>query len=83
MTEWNYDMDAAPRGDMAKVERVIGKNTVEADVFTPVRIIAASVEGEVVTVTQWLPREARWEMFSKNHPPLCWKPWPRHPRSET
>lgn len=43
-------------------------------------IIAAGSKGHV-TVSKWLPREERWQMFSKDTPPLAWMPWPTHPEA--
>ena len=77
--DWNFDMDAAPRGETRKVQSVIGKNTVYVDVHDAPKIFAADKGGEIVTLTRWLPKEGRWSMFSKDHPPIAWMPFPAHP----
>lgn len=41
-------------------------------------IIAAGTKN-VVTASRWLPKEGRWNMFTKAVPPLAWQPWPTHP----
>lgn len=45
------------------------------------QIIAAGSKG-VVTVSKWIEKEARWSMFSADHPPLAWAHWPDHPHKE-
>jgi hypothetical protein len=78
---WNYDMASAPRGETVKVSRAVGKNMAEYEMHKPTIIIAAGTGGEFVTITQWLPKVGRWEFFSKNHPPICWQPFPTHPEA--
>jgi hypothetical protein len=78
MSDWNFNMDDAPRGHFQDVTRQVGKNVVCSVVHVPERIIAAGNEG-VVTVSRWLDAEKRWEMFTAEVPPLAWMPWPQHP----
>lgn len=75
---WNRDISQAPRGTMRLVKRTIGKKEVEVEEFTPDLIIAAG-NGGVVTISRWLPKEGRWNMFTTSVPPLAWMPWPDHP----
>lgn len=82
MSEWNFDMTQAPRGTVRSVTRTIGKNEVTTEEHVPDLIIAAGNDG-VVTVSRWLPKEARWNMFSDKTPPMAWQPWPQHPEKET
>jgi len=79
---WNFDIEAAPHGVFHKVERKIGKNLVEMEEHIPALIIAAGSD-LVVTVSKWLPKEERWQMFSKNTPPIAWQPFPKHPEEES
>lgn len=79
--EWNFDMNAAPRGENKKMLRVIGKTETLVEVHFPVLIIAAGADGTTVTATSWLPKQERWNMFSKDHPPIAWMPWPDHPNA--
>jgi len=74
---WNFDMDAAPRGTTRMVTRIIGKTEVERQDHVSALIIAAGND-QVVTVSKWLPEQGRWNMFSKDTPPLAWQPWPAH-----
>ena len=78
MSDWNFDISQAPRGTTRMVVRVIGKNTVTSEEHIPDLIIAAG-NGGVVTVSKWFPKEGRWNMFTKDTPPLAWMPWPAHP----
>lgn len=78
MTAWNFDMSQAPRGETRMVERVIGKKMVEVEEHIPAPIIAAG-NGGVVTMSHWMPKAGRWNMFTKAVPPLAWMPWPEHP----
>ena len=82
MSDWNYDMSAAPTGTTRMEVRKIGKNEVEVEVHTPALIIACDQDSDVVTTSKWLPKEGRWSMFAKSRPPLAWKPWPLHPGQE-
>ena len=77
---WNFDMSTAPRGEVRKVKRIIGKNEAEIDVHEPTIIIAAG-SGDVVTVSRWLPKEGRWNMFTKAVPPIAWMEFPKHPQA--
>lgn len=78
---WNFDMAKAPKGSWQNVERTVGKAIKVARVHTPELIIAAG-NGGVVTISRWLPEEERWNMFTKDVPPLAWQPWPKHPSEE-
>jgi hypothetical protein len=44
------------------------------------KIIAAG-NGAVVTVSKWMEKEGRWNMFTKDVPPLAWVLWPDHPQN--
>lgn len=74
MTEWNFNIAEAPRGH---TETRIAKGK-PYEVFVGDRIIAAGT-GDTVTVSQWLPKFNRWEMFTVDVPPIAWMPWPEHP----
>ncbi|MDB6454744.1 hypothetical protein [Falsirhodobacter sp. 20TX0035] len=77
---WNFDMASAPRGETRTEMRVIGKKEVERSIHTAPTIFAAASDGQTVTMTRWLPKEERWVMFSKDHPPIAWMHLPSHPR---
>jgi hypothetical protein len=81
MSKWNFNMDQAPRGNVRVERRTIGKNAVEVERHTPSPIIAAGACG-VVTPSYWLPASGRWNMFTKDRPPIAWMPWPTHPAQE-
>ena len=78
MSEWNFDMNAAPRGKLKTVRRRIGEREVDVTEHVPDLIIAAGNCG-VVTLSKWLPDQGRWNMFTKSTPPIAWHPWPEHP----
>ena len=75
MSSWNFDMDAAPRGHTK--ETVVGKAT--RDIHVREMIVVAADDGKTVTSSRWLPDEGRWEMFTKDHPPIAWQPWSKTP----
>jgi hypothetical protein len=79
MTGWNFDMASAPRGETRVITRKIGKNEVEVQEHVPVTIFVAGADGTTVTPSRWLAKEGRWCMFTKDVPPIAWRPWPRHP----
>ena len=76
--DWNFNIEEAPRGEWRKAKRIVGKNEVEVDYYDAPTIIAAG-NGGVVTPSRWLPKEERWNMFTKDVPPIAWQPWPAHP----
>lgn len=76
--EWNFNMDEAPRGELKVITRRIGKNEVAFQQYVGEQIIAAGSEG-VVTLSRWLADEGRWNMFTKDVPPIAWQPRPAHP----
>lgn len=81
MADWNFNMSEAPKGHTEKRSFSVRDREVTKDVHVPELIIAADPDSDVVTVSRWIPKEDRWNMFSKNRPPLAWKPFPKHPRS--
>ncbi len=80
MSEWNFDMEAAPRGHTELRTRK-GRDGTETEYAHHVsaKIIAAAADGVTVTVSNWLPDQERWNMFNKDAPPVAWMPWPEHP----
>lgn len=76
---WNFNMDEAPKGRTKIVTRNIKGQEIETEVFVAEPIFAAAADGETVTVSKWSPKEGRWIMFTKDCPPIAWKPWPKHP----
>ena len=77
MSAWNFDMSEAPRGHHE--DRAVAKGT--RKVFIPARIIAAASDG-TVTLSNWIPDQQRWNMFTEDAPPIAWMPWPEHPGSQ-
>ena len=75
---WNYDMDAAPRGEFRKEIRKVGKVDAEVETFHPVVIIVGG-KCKTVTPSQWVPKRGAWSMFTKEVPPIAWQPWPEAP----
>lgn len=78
ISQWNFDMSAAPRGEIVLQTRKGANGPVEVPVYKHVRLIALGSAG-VVTLSRWLPDEKRWEMFTKDVPPIAWQPWPTAP----
>lgn len=81
MTDWNFNMAEAPRGQTETRSWTKEDGTeAQRSVFIPERIIAAAGdEKQTVTVSNWLPDQNRWNMFAKEHPPIAWMAWPEHP----
>lgn len=78
MTEWNTDMDRAPKGKMVKVDRIVASTKAVRvyEEFQPDYVIIMS-ECRKVIKSYWLPDEARWAGFSKTEQPLAWMDWPK------
>lgn len=82
---WNFDISQAPKGKTDYL--TTGKTNKDGSpvlrkVHVAPRIIAAG-NGLITTVSKWLPDEGRWEMFTKDVPPLAWMPWPTHPSGDS
>jgi hypothetical protein len=81
MTAWNFNMGEAPRGRFETVTRKTPKGTeTQVQRHFPDLILAAG-NNRVVTASRWLPDEGRWNMFTKECPPIAWMPWPTHPEA--
>ena len=80
---WNFDMDAAPHGRVEQRTRKVKDADVPYEHFVRDRIIVAADDGKTVTMSSWLPEEGRWEMFTKDHPPIAWQLWPEHPGAQS
>lgn len=76
---WIFD-EPAPRERFVTMEKN-GESVVK---MQPMRIIAAArgTKQGLVLVTNWLPKEERWEFFSKGTEPLAWMPMPEFPAAE-
>jgi hypothetical protein len=75
---WNYDMASAPRGEAVTSSRTGKDGPYEVTSFKHVKLFALGSSG-TVAVSKWLPDEQRWEMFTKDCPPIAWMPWPTAP----
>lgn len=81
MTNWNYNMDEAPKGTHREVSAGLAKDGSPKvrKVYQRVNLLAADGSSDLVTITCWLPDQNRWNMFTKEHPPIAWAEWPTHP----
>jgi hypothetical protein len=75
---WNFDISAAPRGKTVQRDRKVGDKDTTVSVFVPERVILATKCG-VVTASQYLPKESRWEALATGEQPIAWQLWPKHP----
>lgn len=75
-------MDEAPKGSYETVTRKAKDKEITYERHVPALIIAAGND-LVVTPSRWLPDEGRWNMFTKDVPPIAWYPWPEHPLKGT
>lgn len=89
MTNWNYDISAAPRGYYVE-DKLPGRGGSVRIVRRHVapRVLLASTCGKVIT-SRWLPPDerekrpiGRWEFFNADQQPLAWQPYPMHPQDE-
>ena len=81
--EWNYNMKECPKSYFVE-EEIINRLGVETKIkkVVEVPVILASADCLTVTTSRWLPKENRWNMFSKKQTPLAWMPFPSHPKEE-
>lgn len=77
-TSWRTDIDAAPRGKMVTRTHNVNGGPKDVQVFVPDRIFLATKCGKV-TISQFMPKEDRWEMLAAGEQPVAWMPWPEHP----
>ena len=78
MTDWNYDMSAAPKGQVRATGEFIPPGMKMWGNTMTFIIIAADGLGNV-GLSRWLINEERWLNFNKANPPIAWQPWPDHP----
>lgn len=79
---WSFDMSSAPKGRMEIRKTIVKGVEKDRQVFVTERIIAASADGVTVTLSSWIPDQQRWNMFTKETPPIAWQPWPEHPGAQ-
>jgi acetolactate synthase-1/3 small subunit len=81
-TSRGYNIDSLTVADISE-DHTTSRITIVTKGPPPVidQIIAAGND-RVVTLSRWLPKEGRWSMFTKDTPPVAWKPWPKHPEDE-
>ena len=77
---WNYNMDECPKSYFVEKKKTnrLGVESTYKEVV-PIRVILCSADCGAVTVSRWLPKEERWNGFSKGRAPLAWMPFPEHP----
>lgn len=46
------------------------------------RTIIAASKCKKVIVSRWIEEGQRWNMFSKDHPPIAWQDYPGHPYAD-
>ena len=87
MTDWNYNIDEAPRSTTV-TKRVKTKEGFEnRDVEVPVKIIGCIDTPEKwVAVTYWTPPtkhtpKGRWSGATQDQELLAWMPMPEHPKA--
>lgn len=80
MSDWNFDMSQAPRGNARKVSRKIGKKITDVEVIDMEKVILAGKCG-VVTTSYWVHDQNRWNMFSEGEEPVAWMHFPKHPEA--
>lgn len=78
MSEWNFDMIAAPRSDYVTEKRQIGKAI--KDVKTLAKKYVIATDGEIVTRSYYIPDDDRWCMFATGQELVAWQPWPEPPK---
>ena len=76
--DWNFEIEAAPRGQTTLQPRKVGDKETTVSVFVPDRVILATKCGKV-TLSEWLPKEGRWMMLAAGEQPVAWQLWPEHP----
>lgn len=73
---WNFDMDAAPKGSYKTVKS--GKG--ESEVFTPEWCIIAVEPNNSVLRSYWIPESNRWNGTTKeSNTVIAWQMWPEYP----
>jgi hypothetical protein len=78
MGDWNFNINEAPKGGIVETTIQTTKGERVTKQYVAPLIIAAGREG-IVTASRWLPEAERWNMFSKDFPPIAWQPWPEAP----
>lgn len=68
---WNTDISKAPRGKYVVVNRKFGSTPADVKVFEPDRVVLAT-KCAVVTLSQYLPEQKRWEFLGHGEQPVAW-----------
>lgn len=77
MTNWNFNMEEAPKGYFKDTEIKIKGEVKIVKKYIKENVIVAG-EKNTVTVSNWIPSDERWNMFTKDCPPVAWIPFPKH-----
>ena len=80
--EWNFDTNSAPKGSTKTVEFDTSKGKRQKKVFEPDWVLTASPTCRKVIHSHWIPKEKRWNGYTKDAPPIAWMYKPDHPHKQ-
>ena len=86
MTQWSFDISAAPRGRIVNSTRTFGTKTSNHSEFVPDILWLATKFGKV-SRSYWIPEAGknpgRWSGLATGEQPVAWQPFvvPTHPNS--
>lgn len=81
MSEWNFDMNAAPKG----VSRTIKSGKGTAEIFDREYVFLACPKGELIIKSFWVMEDQRWNGIAIGKPenlPIAWMRYPDHPNKQ-
>lgn len=85
--EWNFDIDAAPRGVTTSKATTNSEGVViTKKTFTPDKVLVAA-SGKMVMVSYWMPPQkdrpnGRWHGLATGEQPIAWMPFPDFPEGQ-
>jgi hypothetical protein len=88
MTDWNYNIDEAPRGKTVVKFAKTKNGTASYEAFEKEKIIGCIDNPEKwVAVTYWTPPtkhtpKGRWSGATQDQELLAWMPMPKHPKAD-
>lgn len=70
---WNFDLSQAPKGSHTPVDIKYPDGSVRVrENFNQVLVWTASKCGKVI-LSYYLPKEDRWNLYTKGSPPIAWQ----------
>jgi len=80
--EWNFNIDEAPKSYYKDEEVKIKDKIVKRKQLVTVKVIIAykGINGNTTAVSNWQPKQEKWNLLSRGAIPDAWIEFPKHPK---